>query len=237
MFVAHPPAQFLNSPPGQIQGVILIDCWADPDPRISSFYWELCQKLRVIGPKQVINASADLSLLGENNPWQEWKWDPSIRNTLRRFAWDNSNFCDDHGRREHWLPDSQAILMNLLRHCYRLKNTAEIFFHKSILGNDNSVALFTPRDFLYYWQHHCDEVEHWLVAGRSWRVCVHDRNLGLRQMRNLTRLTGGRLRFYVTDWSVLRNDREAISHEDIIQDDLTWTKTNLGYMLIGDHQA
>jgi len=218
----------------EISGVILVDCWHDTKhrPEIQRFYKSVQYRLIALNPARTVNASYDLSLLATNHPWQLHDHDYSITNTLRNFAWDINTFSDRH-LHNHWLEPYHRIVMNLVKHCNGSYHVAEEFLHPSILGNHGSVALFRADDFFDWWRFWLDQqIQDWLIVGRTWGICVHDRDLGLVQLQKLSQLTGHRLRFHVTNWSVLTEQKLLLTDQDIEQDKLTWIRTNAGWQLV-----
>jgi hypothetical protein len=124
------------------------------------------------------------------------------------------------------------LIFNLMRESNRSYKT-----HHTIVQNlstaPSAVALVDIHDFTK----HCERtlegrVRNWLVAGHDWQICLHKRNLGLNNLRDLV---NHGYNFYVTKWSVLKEDGTSLNELDLRDDGLSWqTIPGFGWRLLAD---
>ena len=199
--------KYTNETVPVIDGLIMIDCWRPSIAQrknYNNFYIPLLAKLINFDFKSIVNAGYNIALNTE---------DPSIRNTLETYHY-NIN-----------------VLQNLIRHCGGFNKTSGIV-QEALLENNESIMLLEFDDFIHHWQTALDcKVNNWLVVGQTWKICVHNRPIGLEMMyRNIQY---PQLNFYALTDGFKTDDGTVTTHENFQQDNLPWTKVeNFGYKLI-----
>lgn len=199
--------KYTNETVPVIDGLIMIDCWRPSiaqQKNYNNFYISLLAKLMHFDFKCIVNASYNIALNTK---------DPSIRNTLQTYHY-NIN-----------------ILQNLIRHCEGFNRTSGIV-QEALLENDKSIMLLEFDDFIHHWQTALDcKVNNWLVVGQTWKICIHNRPIGLETMyRNIQY---PQLNFYALTDGFNTDDKTVTTHENFQQDNLPWAKIeNFGYKLI-----
>jgi hypothetical protein len=193
-----------------IDGLIMIDCWqpsVDQRKNYNNFYIPLLSKLMHFDFKCIVNAGYGVSLNTE---------DPSIRNTLQTYHY-NIN-----------------ILQNLIRHCGDCGgiNKTSGILQETLLENNTSMMLLEFEDFIHHWQTAFDcKVNNWLVVGQTWKICIHNRPIGLDTMYRNSQYP--QLNFYALTNGFRTDDGTVTTHENFQQDNLPWAQIeNFGYKLI-----
>ena len=64
-------------------------------------------------------------------------------------------------------------------------------------------------------------INHWLVVGTTWQICVHVNDIGLCSFSTMSRQHKG-LHFYGAPWGFLNVNRQTILSKDFDTDLLTW---------------
>jgi len=83
--------------------------------------------------------------------------------------------------------------------------------------------LDSRRDFLELRKlEHWKNINHWLVVGTSWRVCVHLNDIGLISFAT-SNWIDPKLNFYGVNWGFLKHNLETTTAEDFANDHLKWT--------------
>ena len=199
--------KYTNETVPVIDGLIMIDCWrprVDQRKNLNNFYVSLLSKLIHFDFKCIVNAGYNIALNTE---------DPSIRNTLQSYHY-NIN-----------------ILQNLIRHCQGFNKTSGIL-QEALLENNASIMLLEFEDFVHHWQTALDcKVNNWLVVGQTWKICVHNRPVGLDTLyRNIQY---PQLNFYALTDGFIKDDGTVTTYENFQQDNLPWAQVkNFGYKLI-----
>lgn len=188
-----------------ITGWLLIDIWQElptsqKRARIDQWVDHLLATRACFDLECVVNAAYSCKVDTFHDP------DPFVQNTLELYCY--QELTADH-----------TLIFNLMRESNKGYETHAGI--RSQLSNTRSaVALHCFHDFVT----HCEKtlqgnVRHWLVAGQSWQLCLHNRALGLNRLRELVRRG---YNFYVTPWSVLRDDLTSINEQDVQDDTLDW---------------
>ena len=73
-------------------------------------------------------------------------------------------------------------------------------------------------------------VNHWIVVGTTWQVCVHLNDLGLCSFSTMSR-QHPELNFYGAPWGFLKHDLTTTTNEDFATDLLTWIDVGQMYRL------
>jgi hypothetical protein len=84
-------------------------------------------------------------------------------------------------------------------------------------------SLSTQRDFfelrrLKHWKN----INHWLVVGTTWRICVHLNDMGLVNFAASSWIDP-KLNFYGASWGFLKHHNKTMTAEDFANDYLEWT--------------
>jgi len=209
-----------------IQGVILIDVWDDPD--LEDFYQDVIQRIAGFDIKCCINASynLDLRMLAEDLP------DRSLSNTFRYHFWNRAAETQPDKHPGHH--PSDRLINNVVRFSRSNRLTSPILAVSDLLNSDASVVILDIKDFVYHCQmYHNDSIKHWLVIGQSWGQCVHFRPVGLHSLSNIIKTQNYNI--YVTPWSVLDHQHCQLTNKcfDGVDGILWQPVENFGYRLAG----
>jgi hypothetical protein len=202
-----------------IDGIVLIDCWEPMHLRKkidNDFFINLIARAINHDFKSVVNAAYNVELTTQ---------DPSIHNTFQLYCWDQGDFNTNN----------TEIILNLVKYC-AASNSSSTLISETLLKNYNSVMLLDLKDFIFHWKYNLNsDVNHWLVAGHSWQMCLHNRPLGLERMYRDT--TDSKLNFYVVPDLVQTDTDNALTRDDFCQDQLPWREIpGFGYQLITQAQ-
>lgn len=103
----------------------------------------------------------------------------------------------------------------------------QLFEGRTVLNIDNM------REFEQYISSNTKAPKHWYMAGQSWDMCVHDNDVGLRNLAKLT--CRHPVDFYATDKSFLQINGKEVFHDEFKRDRLHWKFLNwFGYQLEGN---
>ena len=205
--------KYANESQPVIDGLIMIDCWSpglDQRKNYNNFYISLLSKLIEFDFKCIVNAAYNVTLTTE---------DPSIRNAFQTYYWTESQ------------DQNINIVQNLVKHCSGSNHTSPLFL-ETLLDNTDSIMLLEFEDFVYHWHTKLDcKINNWLVVGQAWKICVHNRQLGLDNMyRNSPHKN---LNFYALDAGFKTDNGKTTNYENFQQDNLPWAYIeNFGYKLI-----
>ena len=101
-------------------------------------------------------------------------------------------------------------------------NRVDDYIDQNLLKNVAHCTIQHWEDFV------CCETQQWYVAGQTWNMCVHNNDIGLKNMSNLPNTN-----FYADQWSFLKDPCYPVLHNDFIQDDLEWQYLKwFGYKLL-----
>lgn len=207
-----------------IQGVILIDTWANDD--LADWYDVIAQRTADYNVRCCVNACYKLDLL---TMLPSGSRDISLLNTIQRHAW--KPYDDAHMDQR---TADERLLMNMIRQCDGKSLTDPRLHTPNLLNNSASVALFSIEDLLHHCRaHHNNSIRDWLVVGQAWLMCLHFRSMGLYQLSELAMTQGWN--FYVTPWSVLDRNYKPVSDKSFKgSDGITWQRIpGFGYRLAG----
>lgn len=168
-----------------IDGLILIDCVKvahNSHQETRLYYQQLIKLLSIFSFAHVVNSATGVEI--------DYS-DRSQLNTFDRYLWTD---CVD---RPAPTKRHEKIIFNMIRYS-RPGNYTSQLIHNSLLDNDHSVFLVSLEDFLYHTQTTLNNsITNWLLVGQSWNMCVHDNNLGLKNIAKLPKSLG--LNFYSID--------------------------------------
>jgi hypothetical protein len=89
----------------------------------------------------------------------------------------------------------------------------------------------TQREFFELKKHKAwEKINHWLVAGTTWQICVHLNDMGLCSFTTMMR-QHPELNFYGAPWGFLKHNLTTTTDEDFANDHLTWTKSGDIFLL------
>ena len=73
-----------------------------------------------------------------------------------------------------------------------------------------------------------EKINHWYTVGQSWQMCVHDNDIGLKNLSTLSNLS-----FYANLKSFLKINGNTVEHSDFDNDSMLWNFVpRFGYQLI-----
>jgi hypothetical protein len=73
-----------------------------------------------------------------------------------------------------------------------------------------------------------EKINHWYVVGQSWQMCVHNNDIGLKNLSKLPNLS-----FYANLKSFLKINGNVVDHDDFVNDSMSWNFVpRFGYQLI-----
>ena len=95
---------------------------------------------------------------------------------------------------------------------------------QAYLPTYNTVNITTQTEFFELRKNNKNfkRINHWLVVGATWQVCVHLNDLGLCSFTNIM-AQHPKLNFYGASWGFLKHDLTPTTTEDFATDQLTWT--------------
>ena len=158
----------------QINGLILIDCWA-------------------------LESNSAPSKVNKRQNKLKNRFFANLADNLKKF-----NFEIIINAATHNL-DTSAVVLNCLP-AYRITN------------------ITTQPEFLKLKKHKAwEKINHWLVVGTTWQICVHLNDLGLCSFSTMMR-QHPELNFYGAPWGFLKHDLTATLAEDFATDHLIWTE-------------
>lgn len=211
-----------------IQGVILIDVWANA--ALTGFYHSVAQRVSQFDIRCCVNASYNLDI--SNARFNHSHSDRSLYNTFRRHLW-NRPIQSQPSKLEHLHP-SDRLAFNVMRFSRSNYTSDPALCTPDLLGSDASVVILDVDDLVHHCQmYHNNSIKNWLIVGQAWMMCVHFRPMGLYNLRRLAVLND--FQFFVTNWSVLDSAGQELSprHFDG-SDNLKWESVkDFGYRLIG----
>lgn len=216
----------------ELQGLILIDCW-DPGSAnspskisINQFYKNIIKSTAACNFVCVINSGNHILLDLEDHSFSNLFYH-HCNNDLSRLP-------------EYLLQRHNRVIANSCRWSGRTNlntglspNYSSKLLHDHFFTQGRGIYIMDPLDLVFHNQLILSgQVKNWLVAGRSWQVCVHDNHLGLNNLAELAERFN--LNFYATDYSFLKPDNETTATQaDFDCDELEWEiVTNFGYRLV-----
>jgi hypothetical protein len=103
---------------------------------------------------------------------------------------------------------------------------------QAYLPTYNTVNITTQTEFFELRKNNKNfkRINHWLVVGTTWQVCVHLNNMGLCGFSTMM-AQHPKLNFYGVPWGFLKHDLTATTAEDFATDLLTWTNVGQMYRL------
>lgn len=211
-----------------IQGVILIDVWADT--ALADFYRIVVQQTSVFDLRCCVNASYNLDLrnLGHEPRANQ---DRSLHNTFRYHFWNRGIESQTQDFKK--IHSSDRLINNIVRYSRSTLSTDAILATPDFLGSDASVVILDTKDFFYHCgAYHNHKITNWLVAGQAWMMCVHFRPMGFL---NLAKLVPKGYNFYITPWSIRDHMGQEITAKHFNgSDGLIWEPVeNWGWRLAG----
>lgn len=216
----------MNSP--DIQGVILIDVWADD--QLQDFYHGLVKNTKAYNIRCCVNASYSLDLSAMLNTVDQ-NLDISMSNTFRLHQYNTLYSTDDNLPTR---PGDNRLIMNLIKHSHGKSRTDPILATPNLLLNHASVMAMEIEDFLHHCaMYHNNGIKNWLVAGQAWLMCVHYRPIGLVNLAKL--LEQHQMNFYVTPWSVVDKNKKTLTKKHFKDlDPVIWQEVpGFGYRVAG----
>ena len=103
------------------------------------------------------------------------------------------------------------------------------YLYKNLQKHSNIVDILNTKNFVEFCQSH--KLTKWFVAGITWQICVHTREMGLN---NFSQLRG--IDFYSDHYGFLKEDGTQTGLRDFQQDKLMWSLVpEIGYQLCKDH--
>lgn len=200
-----------------ITGWLLIDIWQEPPGDkadvIASWVDGIVRNRHFFTLECVVNAAYGCAIDTFNYS------DPFVQNTL-------SLYCHDEQSADH---DLIFRLVQASNGGYRCHDK----IREQLGGVASAVALYDINDFVKHCEITLDgRVRNWLVAGQSWQLCAHDRDLGFRRLRSL--VPQG-YNFYITPWSILKEDLQPLNELDVRDDTLSWEMVpGFGWRLLAE---
>lgn len=216
-----------------IRGFLLLDCW-DTQSFSGKIYAHEFTNIfynKLITESKKYNFSCVVNSSGENIIDYQ---DTSLLNTFNTYYYPFATGAAQHQEARR----CAEIISNIIRdsrpeiYANQIGNITSQQIKQNLLSNNYSVFLLDRADFIYHWKKILmKSVTHWLVAGQSWGMCTHTRDLGLTQLSCLARDFD--INFYATDWSFLKINGEVAKKSDFIEDQLNWELIDgFGYKLL-----
>ena len=187
-----------------ITGWLLIDVWQEPPGEkantVDQWVDTIVQNRKFFTRECVVNTSHGCSIDTFGNP------DPFVQNTLALYCYNEPTA--DHDLIFRMMRASNSGYQNHEKICTHLSHVP------------SAVSLYDLPDFVKHCEVTLDgRVRNWLVAGQSWQMCTHDRGIGFKRLRSL--VSQG-YNFYITPWSILKEDLQPLNELDVRDDRLSW---------------
>ena len=200
-----------------IQGVILIDVWQTTEPEINEWYSTVVDKIYTLCKEPYFvnacyNNCWDYSENGYTIP------DLSQYNLLRLY-----HKLDHQGQTPAVIESpNKDIPYSVMNHCRGLNKTAECF--KKLFSKNNSIFLTESTDFAFHCKHYLQNtINHWLVVGKSWHMCLHYRHMGFNHLKTLD---SNNQNFYIDPELCLDENNQPITEQHIQNDTLNWSSVS-----------
>lgn len=212
-----------------IQGVILIDVWADS--ALADFYRSVVMHTEKFDIRCCVNASYNLDISAVTPP-KDVRGDRSLYNTFRLHLWNQP--IENQPPSLKNIHPSDRLIFNTMRHCRSNYHSDPILCTPDLLSSDASVVILDADDLLHHCtMYHNNNIKNWLVIGQAWMMCVHFRPMGLYNLRRLAVMHD--FNFFVTPWSVLDHAGQHLSLDRFNgSDSLEWQSVkDFGFRLAG----
>ena len=106
---------------------------------------------------------------------------------------------------------------------------------QAYLPTYNTVNITTQTEFFELRKNNKNfkRINHWLVVGTTWQVCVHLNDMGLCSFSTMMR-QHPKLNFYGASWGFLKHNLETATAEDFAGDLLPWTSAGELFQLASE---
>ena len=182
----------------EIKGLLCIDLWERTPEEVAQGdrfdHWlnDLVKNLSPYKFDSIINAAYHTKI--DFN-------DPSIYNTMVAYNWHEFD---------------EQVMMELIRTCNNF--TMSKFIQDTIFG-DSTFALYSMDSFLKHTKKLVPHIKDWLVIGKCWKICVHGRPLGLKNLATISEMN-----FYGADWGFYnkQTNGQLLTADDFENDSINW---------------
>jgi hypothetical protein len=212
-----------------LQGLILIDCWEpsqQKQPYINQFYQNIINNTSHYNFVCVVNSGLNILL--------DLK-DESFANLFGHHCNNKISSLPPLAQQRH-----HQVIANSCRWAGQTwneenpkNNSSSQLLHDHFFTNDRGIYLLDPLDIVFHNQIILGgRVQNWLIAGRTWQMCVHYNKLGLNNLAALSARYN--INFYATDYSFLKDGLQTTAQlKDFECDSLNWMEIcNFGYQLV-----
>ena len=160
---------------------------------------------------------------------------PKINGVILIDCWDYSNMPDIHQKKKILVKNFyQNIINNLKKFQVRFVvnamtqvdiNQVDQQIRDQLLNKIEHCNIQSWKDFLTC---NTKSVDQWYVAGQTWNYCVHNNDIGLKNMSQSSHNN-----FYADQFSFMKESCELALHDDFSKDSHSWQYLKwFGYKLL-----